>query len=169
MSDLMLHSLFWKIPEHVQKIAKLIIGHCRVSNSFVLLEHLRNMGCDSLFYRLHNGIGSSEIMELVAETRWLLCSNFFLSRTHPFVVNWPVYRTTHYQKNLFFCHTIRKWNKLSAEVFPVTFTEGKFINTTLSFRSTTTNFPSSCTMLCSCRCNTLSDDRSEALKCFFWH
>ncbi|XP_065368895.1 uncharacterized protein LOC135961328 [Calliphora vicina] len=110
-----------ELLDRVQERAKVLIGDNTVSNSIDYLEHRRNVGCVSLFYRYYN-----EITELVPDTRSFSRNTHLSAGAHPFVVDWSVNRTTHYRENSFFSRTVRMWNKLPVEVFPVPFNVGKF-------------------------------------------
>ena len=112
--------------DRVQERAKKLIGDSRVSNSIDSLEHRRSVGCVTLFYRYFNGFCSDEIRDLVPETRTFSRNTRASSRAHPFVVDWPVNRTTHYRENSFFSRTVRLWNKLPADAFPATYNVGEF-------------------------------------------
>ena len=102
-----------ELLDRVQERAKVLIGDSRVSNYIDFLEHRRNVGCFCLFYRYYNG--------MFPETRTFVRNTRFSSRAHPYVVDWQVNRTTHYRENSFFSRTVRMWNNLPAEVFPLTY------------------------------------------------
>ncbi|XP_065365379.1 uncharacterized protein LOC135958403 [Calliphora vicina] len=109
---------FLELLERVQESAKVLNDHSRVSSSIDSLEHRRNVGCVSLFYRYYNDMCSAEIRELVPETP--------TARADQYVVDWTVDRISHYRENSFFNRNVCMWNKLPPEVFPVTFIIGKF-------------------------------------------
>ncbi|XP_065365413.1 uncharacterized protein LOC135958439 [Calliphora vicina] len=115
-----------ELLDRLQESSKVLIGDNRVSNSIYSLEHRRNVDCVSLFYRYYNGMCSEEIRELVPDTRSFTRNTRSSARAHPFVFDWSVDSTTHYRENSFFSRTVRMWNKLPVEVFPVPFNAGKF-------------------------------------------
>ena len=82
------------------------------------LEHRRNMGCVSLFYRYFHGVCSSGIRQLMPDVKSFGRSTRLSENSHPFCIDWPVDRTTHYRENSIFGRTARMWNKLPASVFP---------------------------------------------------
>ena len=58
---------------------------------------------------------------LLLKSLLLECNNVFLRnarlsrREHPYEVDWPVYRTILYEKNLFSRRTVRMWNSLRVD------------------------------------------------------
>ena len=115
-----------KLLDRAQGRALALINDNSVSHSIDSLEHRRNVGCISLFYRYYHGKCSSEISELVPSARVFVRSTRLSSRSHPFVVSWPVDRTTHYRENSFFSRTVRMWTKLPSTVFPATYNLKQF-------------------------------------------
>lgn len=110
-----------ELLDRVQKRALKLIGDSSVSSTVVSLEHRRNVGCVSLFYRYFHGKCSSELHGLIPEMRVFNRTTRLSSETHPFSVSWPMDRTTHYRNNSFFSRTTRMWNKLPSSVFPTSY------------------------------------------------
>ena len=105
-----------ELLDRVQRMV--MIGDSSVSNPVVSLEHRRNVGCVSLFYRYFNGMCSSDIRGLIPDVRMFVRDTRLSRSSHPFVVEWPAGRTTHYRMNSFFTRAIHMWNRLPADIFP---------------------------------------------------
>ena len=115
-----------ELLDRVQRRALALINDNSVSNSIDSLEHRRNVGCVTLLYQYYNGISAAEISELIPRARVFVRNTRLSSRSHPFVVDCPVDRTTHYRENSFISRTSRMWNNLPAEVFPDSYNVQKF-------------------------------------------
>lgn len=68
-------------------VAKKLIGDSKVSISISALDHRRNVGCVSLFYRYFKRFCSRKIKALVPKTRKFLRITRYSKRAHPFVVD----------------------------------------------------------------------------------
>lgn len=115
-----------ELLDRIQKRAKVLIGDNSITSTLAPLEHRRNVGCVTLFYRYFNGMCSSEIRELVPNIKIFARSTRLAGGSHRFTVDLPVVRTTHYRKNSFFSRTVRMWNELPASVFPATIDTQRF-------------------------------------------
>ena len=115
-----------ELLDRVQRRAMVMIGDSSVSNPVVSLEHRRNVGCVSLFYRYFHGVCSSDIRGLIPDVRMFVRDTRLSRSSHPFVVEWPAGRTTHYRMNSFFARTIPMWNRLPADIFPANCDMQKF-------------------------------------------
>ena len=115
-----------ELLDRVQRRAMVLIGDSRVSSSIVSLEHRRNVGCVTLFYRYFHGVCSLDIRRSIPNVRMFRRDTRLSRNSHPFVIEGPVSRTTHYRKNSFFSRSIRMWNELPANVFPNNYDIQKF-------------------------------------------
>ena len=84
------------------------------------LTHRRNVASLSLFYRYYFGRCSTELAQLVPLPFFRGRSSRYSDRLHDFSVSIPrCYKDVY--DNSFFLHTVRLWNSLSIECFPLTY------------------------------------------------
>lgn len=108
---------YLNVLDRIQNRAIRLIGDKSISDMIDSLEHRRNVGVLSLYYRYHSGNCANEIPNLLPPLHTFSRNTRLAARAHECYVEAPHGRTTKYKES-FIPRTSQMWNSLPATVFP---------------------------------------------------
>lgn len=118
--------------DRIQKRAMRLIDDESISNGIDSLQHRRNVGAITLFYRYYYGRCSVEISNLMPPPSSNRRATRLAASTHAFSVDTNFIRTVKFS-NSFISRTSRMWNQLPGHLFPSSYDLHKFKSNIHSF------------------------------------
>jgi hypothetical protein len=113
------------LVDRIQRRAIRLIGDSRITDKLDSLEHRRNVGALTLFYRYFHGRCSAEISSIMPPVRVHPRATRQAINAHPFAVDNSFCRTVKF-RGTFIAHTSTIWNSLPPTVFPITYNPSLF-------------------------------------------
>lgn len=125
-------SSYLMLIDRIQRRAIRLIGDSRITNKLDSLEHRRNVGALTLFYRYFHGRCSAEISSLMPPIRVQARATRQATNSHQFTVDNSFCRTVKF-RSTFISRSSILWNQLPASVFPASYNPAKFKSTIHKF------------------------------------